>query len=308
MGAALRGGTRRIADAANAESRAFTRAELLTLGSRAALDSALARGIIRRCLPGYYVGTRAPDGFRARCDAVLRWTGPGAAIAGPAAARLHGLIDATPRCVTVALPASSHPRAPDWARVIRPHLPPPVHTVARLRVVAPADALIQTWEEWDADEAESLLIAAVRDRKVSARDLAAAAERRPRIARRRALSRLVTLLAAGPESYLEWIAMTRVFNTREFAGFARQVRVTARGRAYVLDMFDASARIAVELDGRSFHGDDAARRRDVERDANLATVGITTIRLTFEDIRGRPDWCRDRVRRALAAGRRSRAA
>jgi very-short-patch-repair endonuclease len=98
--------------------------------------------------------------------------------------------------------------------------------------------------------------------------------------------------------------MTRVFNTRDFRGFARQVPVRAPGRRYILDMFHADARVAVELDGRLFHGDDLARRRDLARDTDLASMGITTIRLTFEDITRRPQWCRARVRAAISAHRR----
>jgi hypothetical protein len=37
-------------------------------------------------------------------------------------------------------------------------------------------------------------------------------------------------------------------------------------------------------------------------------LGITTIRLTFEDVTGRPEWCRSHVRAALTARRRLRAA
>jgi very-short-patch-repair endonuclease len=118
------------------------------------------------------------------------------------------------------------------------------------------------------------------------------------------LERLLADLSRGPESYLEHVALTRVFNTRDFRGFGRQVPVRAPGQRYILDMFHADARVAVELDGRLFHGDDIARRRDLARDTDLASMGITTIRLTFEDITRRPHWCRARVRAAIVARQR----
>ncbi|NTV39639.1 MAG: DUF559 domain-containing protein [Demequinaceae bacterium] len=75
----------------------------------------------------------------------------------------------------------------------------------------------------------------------------------------------------------------------------------AQGRKYVVDMFHRATRLAVELDGRTYHGDNAARLRDLERDAHLATVGVSTLRLTYDDIMRRPDWCRRTVSLALGA-------
>ena len=128
----------------------------------------------------------------------------------------------------------------------------------------------------------------------------------PRIPERRALLALVRSLDRGIDSYLEHLAATRVFNLAEFARLAHQQSIRAGSRRYVLDLYDAETKVAVELDGRRFHGDDSARRRDLERDAELAALGITTIRLTFEDVHQRPGWCRDRVRRAMRSRRRGR--
>jgi very-short-patch-repair endonuclease len=113
--------------------------------------------------------------------------------------------------------------------------------------------------------------------------------------------RLLDALAGGVESYLEHLAMTRVFTTRDFAGFTRQHRVRVSGRHYVVDMWHEGAKVAVELDGRIFHSDDEARRRDLERDTDLASVGIITVRFTFEDITGRPEWCRTRLKAVLTS-------
>ncbi len=176
------------------------------------------------------------------------------------------------------------------------------------RVVALDDALIQSWCALPRANRATPIIDAVRDDRIDAASLANRSTSYPRISDRRALSRLLSDLAQGAESYLERVAMTRVFNTREFAGVERQVPVRAGGHRYVLDMFDARSRTAVELDGRRFHGDDASRRRDLARDANLASVGITVIRLTFEDVTERPAWCRARVLGAIRARRGSRAA
>ena len=52
---------------------------------------------------------------------------------------------------------------------------------------------------------------------------------------------------------------------------------------YILDFFIPSANIAIELDG-SQHFEPEARVADAERDENLSTLGIKTLRYTNVDI------------------------
>jgi len=107
--------------------------------------------------------------------------------------------------------------------------------------------------------------------------------------------------SAGAESHLETVALRRVFSTQEFSAFVRQHRVRANGSSYRLDMYHPATRIAVELDGAESHSAASQRLHDVERDAQLASVGITTIRFTYGDVVSRGSWCREIVRSALAA-------
>jgi very-short-patch-repair endonuclease len=176
--------------------------------------------------------------------------------------------------------------------------------VRGVRAVPVVDAVIQAWNQLPMDRATSMILDGARRDRFRAADLAERIADYPRIRGRRALVRLLGELRGGIESYLEHLASTRVFNTRDFAGFRRQAPVRACGQRFVLDMFHEHARVAVELDGRAFPSDDSDRRRDLARDAILASVGIMTIRLTFEDITQRPEWCRARVRNALSSARR----
>ena len=283
------------------------RRTLVAAYSRRELERAVRRGAVVRVLPGIYVGSRHAPSHATLCDAALLWAGGRAAIAGASAAHLHGLLESAPPHVTLATDRDTRLRGPDWLVVLRTSVPLAPVRARGLALASVPDALLQAWGQLPQDRASSLILDAARDRRVRATDLANRARDYPRIPRRRALDRLLADLGGGAESFLEHVAMTRVFNTRPFAGFERQVSVAVAGRRYVLDMYDASSRVAVELDGRRFHGDDAARRRDLARDADLASVGITTIRLTFEDVTGRPEWCRARVRRAISARRRLRA-
>ena len=209
-----------------------------------------------------------------------------------------------PHAVTLAVPRDARLRAPDWIVVIQPSVAWMAVIAGGTRSVPVIDALLQSWARLPPDRATSLILDAARRALFDPGALRERAVTYPRLARRRAFERLLSDLARGPQSYLEHIAMTRVFNTRDFREFSRQVPVRAPGQRYVLDMFHADARVAVELDGRLFHGDDVARRRDLAREADLASMGITTIRLTFEDITRRPEWCRARVRSAIVARRR----
>ena len=290
------------------EPRAASRADILTRFTRHALDRDIRSGFVIRILPNTYVGSAHRDAFAARAAAALAWAGPRAVLGGTSAAFAQHLITNEPPVITLCIPRTDRLRGPEWIRVIQPSVAMTPTHAGGLRVAPAVDAVIQAWSELGTGRGTALILNAVRRERITATALRARTSAYPRIRARRALIALLGPLGDGAESYLEHLAATRVFNTADFRGFRRQHPVRAAGRTYVLDMYDDSAKVAVELDGRAFHGDDAARRRDLERDADLASLGITTIRLTFEDVTGRPEWCRSRVRATLAARRRVRAA
>ncbi|WP_159448769.1 endonuclease domain-containing protein [Demequina sp. NBRC 110053] len=122
-----------------------------------------------------------------------------------------------------------------------------------------------------------------------------------RIPDRDGLLKVVALAREGVQSMLEYIAATEVFHGPEWRDWERQGAIAVGGRVLHPDMVHRASRIAIELDGARHHSDDGQRRRDIERDALLASVGFMVIRLTWEDITRRPEWCRRRVREALAA-------
>ncbi|MBN2177245.1 MAG: DUF559 domain-containing protein [Demequinaceae bacterium] len=288
--------------------RAASRDAILKKYSRHSLDRDLHAGRICRVLPNTYLATRYRSSFEGRSSAVLLWAGPRVALGGTSAAYAHRLIAQPPEYITVCAPRSARVRGPEWIRVIQPTTTSTPVLLRGLRTVPIGDALLQTWTELGTGPGTAILIEAVRKDRVQSRDLLARVSRYPRLRSRRALLRLLDEMRDGVESYLEHLAATRVFNTAEFRGLRRQHRIQSSGRAYVLDLFDPGSKVAVELDGRAFHGEDSARRRDLERDADLAALGIVTIRLTFEDVTRRPEWCRNRVRSAISTRRRSLAA
>ncbi len=290
--------------------RAVSRNAILARFTRHSLDRDLRAGRIVRILPNAYLAIQHAATFEGRSSAALLWAGPRADLGGTSAAYAHGLIPQPPDYITLCAPKTKRLRGPAWIRVIQPTPAisvPPVDARG-LRVTPVPDTLLQVWAELGTGPGIAILIEAARKSRIQSSDLLARASEYPRLRSRRALLRLLDEARDGVESYLEHLAATRVFNTAEFRGLRRQHQVRSSGKTYVLDLFDQATRVAIELDGRAYHGEETARRRDLERDADLAALGILTIRLTFEDITRRPEWCRDRVRSAIVVRRRALAA
>lgn len=282
---------------------AMRRRDLLSRYGRSAVERAERERALLTVAPGVLVPVAWVAHPMARAMGASLWAHPHGAIGGTAAAHVHGITSLTPSEITVVAPQSFTRQAPPLIRLMRPLLAMPHQHRLGIWVVPQVDAVLQCWSEMPRHQRTGMVIDAVREGHVSAPAAAARLAEYARLRDRRALYTLLDRLCDGIDSYLEHHAATRVFHTREFSGFERQVRVRALGRRYVLDMYHRVARVAIELDGRKYHSDDTARRRDLERDANLAAIGITTLRFTYEDITQRPGWCRQRVRRAVAARR-----
>jgi very-short-patch-repair endonuclease len=138
-------------------------------------------------------------------------------------------------------------------------------------------------------------IAAIRQRLCSPRDLARELARRPRLAGRAELDRLVTLLADGCQSELEIWGCLHVLRAPDMPEFTQQRRVVVSGRSFFLDAAYDEVQLAVEMDGAAWHGSHQQRERDIARDALLATVGWQTLRFSFARLTGSPEACRREI-------------
>lgn len=65
-------------------------------------------------------------------------------------------------------------------------------------------------------------------------------------------------------------------------------QVNARRHGFELDFFWEAQRVAVEIDGFAFHGTRRAFERDRRRDARLQAAGISTMRVTWRQLRDEP--------------------
>lgn len=263
--------------------------------SRQRLRDAVRSGKVTRVLPDCYVSSLYSDSFHARCAAALHWLGAGAAIGSVAALYLWQLVEQQPTQVTVVVPHETRRACPWWLRLYRTHAQLPTTTINGWTVLPAAIALAQGYGSLSAYSRSQVLHRSFAWGHVSGEDLVDACEGLPRVKRRRELLRRVDHILGGAESYLEEHSLVHVFNTADFDGLVPQFTVQVEARSYRLDLYDIETRTAVELDGARFHSDVESRRRDVRRDADLASVGILTVRFTYADLMNRPQWCRQRL-------------
>jgi len=293
-----------LADTLRRHPRAFTFDELVGLSSERKARTAIQRGEVIRILPNVYASAVHADSFAVRADAALLWAGPNAALSGIAALFMWGFVDNPPDQIELVIPHVERPYPPDWIRVRRLTYRPSTVRLANATVVGPDLAVIFGYGALPRHLRANAFFGAVRSRFVTPRGLRATLERVPRCLARKELVRRIDAAERGVESYLEEKGLRSVFNTKEFLRLKRQHRVRAAGESYRLDLYDAETMTAIELDGEAYHSDRVQRQCDLRRDANLASVGIQTVRLSYRDITERPEWCRALVRGVLEARKR----
>jgi very-short-patch-repair endonuclease len=289
--------------ALDAPATVASRSALIGRFGRRTLEAALQSSEVTRILPGFYAHSEHARGFATRVAAADAWLPADAAIGGMAACVLHGIADAPPARLRVATRSPTHPRVPEWIWLRRSTAFVKVERCGGLRTVSVADALIQAWEEAGPRVGSGLVVDALRDRRVASPAIADALRGYPRVRRRTSLVRLLGELSGGIDSYLELLASRTVLHAADLRDLVRQAEVVALGRRRRLDAYDPVTKTAIEFDGRRYHSSDDARRSDLDRDSALASIGIVTLRFTYEDVVGRPRWCRDRIRRTIRARR-----
>lgn len=75
--------------------------------------------------------------------------------------------------------------------------------------------------------------------------------------------------------------------------------INVRVHRYEVDLLWRDRRLIVELDGRRWHDNPAARERDSRRDTNLVCSGYSVLRLTWRQVVNDAPWVTRRLRQAL---------
>lgn len=127
----------------------------------------------------------------------------------------------------------------------------------------------------------------VGSRRTTAGRILEALEHRTRLRRCAFLHAVLADVAEGACSALEHAYLTRVERAHALPRALRQIRASSRGPIY-RDVLYAQLLTIVELDGRLDHTRALDRDRDLERDLDAAVDELSTIRLGWGQVVGRP--------------------
>jgi hypothetical protein len=179
--------------------------------------------------------------------------------------------------------------------------PPDVVVRRDVAVTRLERTLVDAWPLLDGDAQRAPLLAAVGRRWTTAeRVLAALRARPPARPYPATLRALLDKVAIGCRSELELWGYDRVFIGPGMPALERQVPVSIDGRTIHLDLLHRPTGTNFELDGAKWHDGLSQRERDVRRDADLAKLGIHTIRFTHDRLTLEPEAVRRDVLAILA--------
>ncbi len=226
---------------------------------------------------------------RRRLIAALLWAGPRAVVAGPTAARWHGIQTAEPRGhVDLVVPATCDSRSVGFASARRSRLEDgDVRTIGALRLSSPArscvDAALATRSQ---PTRAAILTESVHREVASLEDLAAWTFRlRPRDAH--ALQPALAAAASGAWSAPEAELLDLVATSATLpAPWANPTLFDGGGEPLLTpDVWFDEVAMAVLVHSHAYHSQGEDWSATVERDADLVAAGITVLGVTPDRIR-----------------------
>jgi very-short-patch-repair endonuclease len=96
----------------------------------------------------------------------------------------------------------------------------------------------------------------------------------------------------------------RLLRKEGITGWQSNYRIRAGGRIYFLDIAFPGERLAVEIDGRSFHDDPFVFESDRHRQNMVTLAGWTVLRFTWRMLQEAPGEVATTIRHALRRARR----
>lgn len=286
-----------LADFLERTGASLRRREVLENWTRAALDRGLAEGAVDRILPGIYCHRDHRDAADAMAQAVSKWL-PGALVTGPLALALLTPSLPTPRTAHVVVPYGSHPKAPEWVRVLQRGEITSSTLIRGVPCTVPERALLDAWCAAPRELRTDLLYRALWEKVCTWRQVRREMARMPRVRGRRELEALLDWFDRGATSPLEVRARRHVFSGEAFRDLQWQMPIAVSDRTVIADAVHPDAKVVIELDGRAFHS--ARIEYDRHRDVELAAAGYITVRLSWDDVVHRPAWCRRQVTEIIA--------
>jgi very-short-patch-repair endonuclease len=273
---------RRIARIAGAQDGVIARGQLIDAGlGRGAIDHRVSTGRLTVLFRGVYAvghGAVTPRGW---CRAALLAVGPDAVLSHHSAAYLWGLLDP---------PAAVHVIT---SRNLRRRANLVTHVAAlgagdrRWAGSLPVTSPLRTLHDLRNDPQIATALREAQIARLLTREELGATR----------LERLLDAIEAQPtRSELERALLRLVAH----AGLPRPLVNRLIGR-HTVDFAWPDHRLVVETDGYHAHGDRRAFERDRARDAELAALGWTVIRVTWHQLRTEPLRVAARLAQALAA-------
>jgi len=272
------------------QSGVISRQQAATAGLTAnAIDNKLRYLRWQRLRQGVYATYSGSPDRLAQLWAVVLRAGPRAVLSFRTAAELHGLESTCGDLIHVTVPRNQRVRPirgavihySHWVDERRhPGLRPP-----RTRLEDTVLDLAQVAASFD--EAFDWLSRAIGRRLTTPAQLRAALNARLRVRWRDELLLALGDAADGMHSNLERRYAVSVERAHGMPSAFRQVKVVTASRTRYIDNFYEEAKLAVELDGRAAHPPEQ-RWDDSHRDNEHASLGIVTVRYSWQDVTYRP--------------------
>ena len=269
----------------------------------------LERGVLERDLPRVLRMSGSPRSWRQRIMAACLYAGPGALVSHRTAAVVWGLDGFQPGIIEISVTKSMKPPARSMVFHRFAEIPRTDATYfALLPVTTPARTLLDLGRVVSLQEVEFGLDSALRLKLASMDELWDVLRRHAKRGRG-GVRCLRTLLAARAvrstpsDSPLE----TRLFNL--IAGSTlplpvRQYPIIEEGvEIRRIDLAYPDERVAIEAHSFQHHFGRAAWLDDARRENFLVARGWRVLRVVDEDVRQRPRWVLDQIRRAILCER-----
>jgi hypothetical protein len=274
-----------------------TRVQLISSVPKTVIDGQIGRGQLQRVFPHVYARRGPAVSGSLLLRAALLHAGEGTALSHLTALHVWGVQPLShPLHLTI---HQRSKRAGTQGLVVhrRKDFRLEEHStlVRGLRVTALARSLVDGWPLVSAPRRRPLLLDLIRQRTVSTSDVRSSLAECPNVGGHRALAQAIDLAEAGCQSELEAMGVLSVFRHRSLPPSVGQHAIRVNGRVLHPDRAWPEVKLAVELDGAQFHTDPEARRRDLARDAALASIGWLVLRFTYADVLRDPDGVRARV-------------
>ena len=241
---------------------------------------------------------------RRRLVAGLLWAGPHSVLAGPTAARYHGVQAADPgRRVHLVVPATHRTRTFGFATTRRSHLPDPdVKEIGPIRVSSPARACVDAaLATRSASTRVAILVEAVQRGITTVDDLTSAiCLLRPRDAF--GLKDALAAAGAGAWSVPEAELLDLVATSRSLPEpWANPSLVDAHGQSLLTpDAWFDDVAMAVLVHSHAHHSQGAEWTTTVERDGELVAAGVVVVGITPHGLRSDPAAVLQRLERTHA--------